>query len=106
MSSQQRRNDTARRINKQIESVERLIADLLVGVNMDELTSAERLSFAARFMMQHARALALRQTVEMDAPESREHILIAALMRQMRGEGEQTQIEASEPEPEPESEET
>jgi hypothetical protein len=83
---QKRRNDTARRVNKQIESVERIIDDLLIGVNFDELTSAERLSFAARFMMQHARALALRQTVEMDAPEQRESIMIAALMRQMRGE--------------------
>ncbi len=86
MAEQQQENDTMRRANRQIERMESIIDDLLVSLNIEEMTTKERIDSAAKLIGQEARMLMIRQTVEAGTPQQNTNIFLAALMRQMRGE--------------------
>jgi hypothetical protein len=81
-----RRHDTLTRINDQVDSVERIIVQLLDTVDIEELTAYERLNTAIKFMSQHARLMMLRQSCELDEPENASALMIEAFQRQLRGE--------------------
>lgn len=85
---------TLKRIDAQINRIDELVYKLLNGdeihgikpVDISEMSAYERMNVASRFMALSQRGIALRQTCELDQPENRETMLIAAFMRQMRGE--------------------
>lgn len=79
-------NDTLRRANRQIERMESIIDDLLMSLNIQEMTAKERIDSAAKLIGQEARMLMIRQTVEAGMPQNTTNIFLAGLMRQMRGE--------------------
>ncbi len=74
------------RIDDQISGIESIIAKLMEDVDINELSSAERLNIATKFMAQRSRLLVLRISCEADQPEQRDNILLSALARQLRGE--------------------
>jgi hypothetical protein len=74
------------KIDAQVERIETIVDKLLDGINIDELTTSERLTHVSRFISLVQRGIALKQTIQLDQPENRENLLIAAFMRQMRGE--------------------
>jgi hypothetical protein len=79
-------NTTIERINAHMKNVEVIVADLLARVKLSELSSRECLTMAARFLGLYQRALSLRHVCELGQPDRQGNILIASLMRQMRGE--------------------
>jgi hypothetical protein len=79
-------NKIIQKIDMQIERIENLIEQLLGGIDVSELSTSERLTHASRLMGLVQRDIALKQTIQLDQPENRENLLIAAFMRQMRGE--------------------
>ena len=83
---EQTESDTLRRANRQIERIETLINDLLLDINVDEMTAKEKIDCIAKLTGQEARLLMLRQTVEAGTPQGNTNIILAAIQRQMRGE--------------------
>ena len=79
-------NDTLRRANRQIERIEELVNDLLLCINIEEMTAKEKIDSAAKLMGQEARMLMIRQAVEAGTPSNTTNIILAAIQRQMRGE--------------------
>lgn len=81
-------NKTIQKIDAQLARIDELVEKLLDGVDLSELSSYERLVVASRFMGLSQRAIAIRQTCQVERSENREGLLVAAFMRQMRGEAE------------------
>src|SRR5713226_1095683 len=81
-----RRHDTLTRIIDQVDRAERMIKQLLDGVDISELTAFERINTSLKFMSQHSRLMMLRQTCELDEPENASALMIEAFQRQLRGE--------------------
>lgn len=82
-------SEQQQRINTWIERLEQQANDLIAGVALDELSAKERVDLAVKIMGQLQRFLALRQQAEQaasPAPAANTQVLIANLMRQMRGE--------------------
>jgi hypothetical protein len=84
--NKKRHNDIVERIDRQITCIEEVVAELLSGISIDEMSTYERLSIAIRFIGQHQRALALRQSCDKEASENRDQAMMSTLMSQMRGE--------------------
>jgi hypothetical protein len=83
---QEARVNVLNRLDKQLVTIEDAIKDLIGRADLSELSSAECLNFAVKFMNQHSRVLALKNSLLIEQPEKREHAMMATLMRQMRGE--------------------
>jgi hypothetical protein len=79
-------NRTIQKIDEQLKRIDDLIEKLLDGIAITEMSSYQRFMIVSRLLGLSQRGMALRQTCELDHPENRENLLIAALMRQMRGE--------------------
>ena len=75
-----------KRIDQQISSIEKVVAELLNSVCIDEMSAYQRLSIAVRFIGQYQRVLALRQSYDIEEPVNHEQEMMTRLMRQMRGE--------------------
>lgn len=86
MEDQQHTNDTLTRVNHQLARIERVIADLVDDVDVSELKSKERLDLAIKLMGQQGRMLLIRQQCEAETPAGGTNVLMAAIMRKMRGE--------------------
>ncbi|MBV9688142.1 MAG: hypothetical protein JO202_00355 [Ktedonobacteraceae bacterium] len=82
----ERMNDTITRVNRQLGRIEQTIEDLMGGVELDEMSSKERLDLAVKLMGQQGRMLHLRQQCEAETPQGGTSVLMTAIMRQMRGE--------------------
>ena len=82
----QRRYSAIGRIEEQLQRIERMVLALIDGVDLDELSSYERLNITIKLMQQHARLLVMRQNVEPEEPEKAENIMLGVLMKQLRGE--------------------
>lgn len=85
-SRRQSRNTITSRIDEQLQRVERMVLALVDGVDVNEMSSYERLNVTIKLMQQHARLLMMRQTVTLDEPERTESVMLGVLMRQLRGE--------------------
>jgi hypothetical protein len=80
-------SDIEARSERQLARLEQIIAELIAGLDLSELSSAERLNYIIKFVPLHTRLLALRLNCAPDEDESqRESALNAALIRHMRGE--------------------
>jgi hypothetical protein len=79
-------NTTIEQVNAHIKNVEGIVADLLTRVKLSELSTSECMTMAARFLGLYQRGLALKHVCELGQPDRQENILMAAIMRQMRGE--------------------
>jgi phosphoglycerate-specific signal transduction histidine kinase len=78
-------NKQQERINKWITTLETK-AQLLLDCEIDEMTSAERMSAGARIISLIQRFIALEQQIEASTPEGAANIMTAALLRKLRGE--------------------
>lgn len=74
------------KIDKQIEDIEQKINDLLENIEIEGITSLDRLELAVKFQSQLARFLTLRKSSELAVPENREKELLAIFMSRLRGE--------------------
>jgi hypothetical protein len=75
------------RSEHQLARLEQIIAELIAGLDLSELSSAERLNYTIKLVPLHTRLLALRLNCAPEEDESaREDALSLALMRHMRGE--------------------
>jgi hypothetical protein len=81
-----RRKQSLRKLDQDIKRIERLIKELLDGVDISELTTEKRLLIATRFMALHQRGIELRHTFELDLPELAQNLEMFRLMSLMRGE--------------------
>src|SRR5579875_3135100 len=80
-------SDIEERCERQLARLEQIIAELIAGLDLTELSSAERLNYTIKIVPLHTRLLALRLNCAPGEDESeRENALNAALMRHMRGE--------------------
>ncbi len=79
-------NATIQQINAHIAKVEAIATELLTGVDINELSPLERMAMACRFLGLYQRAIALKNVCELGQPDQQSDILIASLMRGMRGE--------------------
>ena len=73
-------------LDKQLVTIENAIENLIERADLSELSSAECLNFAVKFMNQHSRVLTLKHSLQDTQPEKREQAMMMTLMRQMRGE--------------------
>ena len=79
-------DDTRQRVNTQLARIEQLIADLTDEVDLSELSTKERLELAVKLLGQQGRMLLIRQQCEVETPQGGTSVLMAAIMRKMRGE--------------------
>lgn len=87
-------SDIVNKISMQITRIEQIIEDLLTDIDMEDMSTYERLSLVPRFLLQQQRAIEIQQTLIITEPEQRESILINTLIGQMRS----TSIESDEDE--------
>lgn len=86
-----RRRYTIERIDEQLQRIERMVLTLVDGVDLDELSSYERLNVTIKLMQHHARLLVMRQRVEPEEPEKTDSVMLGVLMKQLRGESGEDQ---------------
>ena len=82
--------DTIRYMNQQVDSIDRLIADLLHDIDFDELKCKERIDLVIKLMSQQARVLVLRQSCAHEKSGSQDERFVATLMSKMRGERQES----------------
>lgn len=82
--------DTIRYMNQQVDSIDRLIADLLHDIDFDELKCKERIDLVIKLMSQQARVLVLRQSCTHEKSGTQDERFVAALMSKMRGERQES----------------
>ncbi|QBD76181.1 hypothetical protein EPA93_09230 [Ktedonosporobacter rubrisoli] len=76
------------RITRQAELIENIMHELLAEVDIEQLSNLQRLNIAIKLMGQQTRILTLYNScTAAESPQEAESLL-AALMRQMRGEEE------------------
>jgi hypothetical protein len=78
--------DTMRRVNAQLARIEQLIADLVSVMDLAELSTKERLDLVVKLLGQQGRMLLIRQQCEVETPQGGTSVLMAAIMRKMRGD--------------------
>jgi hypothetical protein len=81
--------ETIRYMNQQVDSIDRLIVDLLHDVDFDELKCKERIDLVVKLMSHQARVLVLRQSCAQEKSRTSDQRFVAALMSKMRGEGQE-----------------
>src|SRR5258708_4737531 len=84
--NKQRRKDTIDKIEGQIDRVEEIVNKLLENIKMEEIEPLDKLNVAIKFMAQHSRLIALKNSVEIDEPVGRETMLFTVLQKHLRGE--------------------
>lgn len=82
---------TLQKIDAQLEKISGIVEQLLEDIDISTLNTEQRLNLAIKFMGTWQKGVAIRQTCLVDQPENRENLLIAAFMRQMRGESASTE---------------
>lgn len=75
------------RITSWIDRLENQAQTLMDGANLDELSAKERLDLAVKFIALKQRFILIEQQTTSGTPAGRTDVLLAAVMRQMRGEG-------------------
>ncbi|HEY4033972.1 MAG TPA: hypothetical protein VGL94_08440 [Ktedonobacteraceae bacterium] len=80
------KNQNKYKIDKQIESIEKRIDELLENIDIKELSTVEKMELAIKFQTQLVRFLTLRKASEQGMPEGREGALMTMWMKQLRGE--------------------
>jgi phosphoglycerate-specific signal transduction histidine kinase len=78
-------NKQQERITKWITALETK-AEALLDCEIEEMTSAERMSAGARIISLIQRFIALEQQMEASTPDGAANIMTAALLRKLRGE--------------------
>ncbi len=74
------------KIHAEITRMDAKAQELIDGVDLDELSAKERLDLAVKFISLKQRFLLIAQQQQAATPAGRTEILLAAVMRQMRGE--------------------
>jgi len=75
-----------KRIQQWIEKLEKQATDLLDGIELDELTAKERVELALKCLGHTQRFIMLDQQLESETPTGQTTVMLAAIMRSMRGE--------------------
>jgi hypothetical protein len=88
MDDDKNQNKYLEKIDKQIESIEERINELLEDIDIEELSTIEKMELAIKFQTQLVRFFTLRKSSEQVVPEDSEGALMAIWMKQMRGEVE------------------
>jgi hypothetical protein len=82
--------------NQQLQLIERTIKALLEGVSLQDLTTSQRLNFAAKMLSPYVRMLALQYTRQhAQQPATEEDAFFAELRQQLRLSLEEVTIDAS-----------
>jgi hypothetical protein len=74
------------RIEKWIETIEQKANLLISGADLEDLSSKERIELGLRCINTMQRFIVLSQQIEAETPTGSTSIMLAAIMRQMRGE--------------------
>jgi hypothetical protein len=79
------------RVQQWVERLEARANELLKNINVEELTPKERIDLALKCIAHAQRFLILGQQLEAKTPrEKSQQLIMAAIMRQMRGEASTT----------------
>jgi len=87
-SKEQRRARLRRKLEKLASRLERIIDELLSGVEISELISRDRLLIATRFFGLYEHAISLEDSLEDDMDENRDNFAISAIIRKLKTEEE------------------
>jgi hypothetical protein len=75
-----------RRIDAWITKLEEKASELLEGADLDELSSKERIDLAMKCLGHIQRFVMVNQQLEAETHDGSTTVMLAAMMRQMRGE--------------------